>query len=59
VAIVRVLLRTLAPYRDYRVAIKDGFEPFLLNVPQLFGRMLHVYLFTETPEKVWTHEPHV
>jgi hypothetical protein len=41
------------------VAIKDCFEPFLLNVPQLFGRMLHVYLFTETPEKVWTHEPHV
>ena len=33
-AIVRELRRTLAPYRDYRVAIKDGFEPFLPNVQQ-------------------------
>ncbi len=33
-AIVRELRRTLAPYRDYRVAIKDGFEPFLPNVLQ-------------------------
>jgi hypothetical protein len=40
------------------VAIKDCFEPFLFNVPQFFGRMLHVYPFAETQEKVWTHEPH-
>ena len=33
-AIVRELRRTLDPYRDYRVAIKDGFEPFLPNVQQ-------------------------
>jgi diadenosine tetraphosphate (Ap4A) HIT family hydrolase len=33
-AIVRELRRTLAQYRDYRVAIKDGFEPFLPNVQQ-------------------------
>ena len=57
-AIVRVFLRTLAPYCDYGVAIKGGIEPFLINVPQLFSRILHVYLCAETPEKVWTHEPH-
>jgi hypothetical protein len=27
-------------------------------VPQLFGWVLHVYPFTETPEKIWTQEPH-
>lgn len=34
VAIVRQLRDALAPYRDYREAIKDGFEPFLPNVQQ-------------------------
>ena len=24
-------------------------------VPQLFGWMVHVYPFAETPEKIWTH----
>jgi hypothetical protein len=38
------------------VVIKDGFEPFLINVPILFGRMMRVYPFAETPQKVWTHE---
>jgi hypothetical protein len=33
-AIVQELRRVLARYRDYRMAIEDGFEPFLPNVPQ-------------------------
>jgi hypothetical protein len=32
--IVEKLREALAPYRDYRNAIKDGYEPFLPNVPQ-------------------------
>jgi hypothetical protein len=24
-------------------------------VPQLFGWMIHVYPFEETPQKIWTH----
>ena len=32
--IVLELRTALAPYRDYRRAIKDGYEPFLPNVPQ-------------------------
>ena len=28
-------------------------------VPQLFGWMLHVYPFAETPKKIWAHEPHL
>jgi hypothetical protein len=39
-AIVQELRRVLARYRDYRMAIEDGFEPFLPNVPQ------HHYHFT-------------
>jgi len=32
--IVRQLRQALAPYREYRVAIHDGYEPFLPNVKQ-------------------------
>jgi hypothetical protein len=32
--IVQVLRQALARYRDYRVALKDGFEPFLPQVVQ-------------------------
>ena len=34
-AIVQELRIVLAKYHDYRIAIEDGFEPFLPNVPQL------------------------
>ena len=33
-ALVTTLRRTLAPYRDYRRAIADGYEPFLPDVMQ-------------------------
>ena len=33
--IVEKLRQALEPYRDYRNAVKDGYEPFLSNVPQL------------------------
>jgi hypothetical protein len=32
--IVSILRKALEPYRDYRTAIKDGYEPFLPNVSQ-------------------------
>ncbi len=32
--IVATLRRAIEPYRDYRKAIKDGYEPFLPGVPQ-------------------------
>lgn len=32
--ILRHLREALSPYRDYRAAIKDGYEPFLPNVQQ-------------------------
>jgi hypothetical protein len=32
--IVAALRKALAPYRDYRKAVQDGYEPFLPNVPQ-------------------------
>jgi hypothetical protein len=32
--ILRHLREALAPYRDYRMAMKDGYEPFLPNVQQ-------------------------
>jgi hypothetical protein len=32
--ILRKLRQALAPYREYRVAINDGYEPFLPNVQQ-------------------------
>lgn len=32
--IVRTLRDTLARYKDYRVAVKDGYHPFLPDVPQ-------------------------
>lgn len=41
-AILRQLEQGIAPYRDWRVAIGEGYKPFLPNVPQ------KIYHFTST-----------
>ena len=33
-AVVKTLRAALEKYRDYRVALADGYRPFLLNIPQ-------------------------
>ena len=43
--IVQELRAVLAPYRDYRVAMEDGYEPFLHDVPLYHYHFLNRWRF--------------
>jgi hypothetical protein len=52
--IVRVLRRALDKYRDYRVAIADGYQPFLPNLPQ---PIVHFTNWTHGLQEAFSFDP--